>query len=271
MDVAHGIMHLVKHHLASSSFLFRVSEHHKIGWCEAKTTRGFGRSINQQIESLGINSTISICICLGETVQQEAVQLLVFHAVTVLASCHNKCCKVGLASLHLTLGLVEAQSSCLLTDVWVDEIQPMVKVDEATPVGIDSGKELHTGLDLLLWSLKLLSNCWGKAKATWQGSCNINHGIKLSRPNPAIKVTICFCEALQYELVKLMEFHCIPTLGGTLDECDEIHPAVLCHCQGDCLLKIFQGCSLLTNVLVAELQPSLKMNVPCSIVHLVKH
>mmetsp|Transcript_44331 Transcript_44331/g.77196 ORF Transcript_44331/g.77196 Transcript_44331/m.77196 type:complete len:327 (-) Transcript_44331:750-1730(-) len=271
MDVAHGIMHLVKHHLASSSFLFRVSEHDKVGWCEAKTTRGFGRSINQQIESLGINSTISICICFGETVQQEAVQLLVFHAVTVLTSCYNKCCKIGLAPLHLALSLVKAQSGSLLADVRVNEIQPMVKIDEATPVRIDTGKELHAGLDLLLRSLELLSYCWCKAKTPWQGSCNINHGIKLGGPNPAIEVAICFGEALQYELVELMEFHGIPALGGPLDECDKVHPAVLCHCQGDCLLKIFQGCSLLTNVLIAELQPSLEMDIPCPIVHLVEH
>mmetsp|Transcript_113032 Transcript_113032/g.199565 ORF Transcript_113032/g.199565 Transcript_113032/m.199565 type:complete len:263 (+) Transcript_113032:512-1300(+) len=262
MDVPCFIMHLVKHHLASSSFLFRVSEHDKVGWCEAKTTRGFGRSINQQIESLGINSTISICICFGETVQQEAVQLLVFHAVTVLTSCYDKRCKVGLAPLHFTLSLVEAQSSCLLADVRVNEIQPMVEVDEATPVRIDTGKELHAGLDLLLRSLELFGYCWCEAKASWQGSCNVNHGIKLGRPNPAIEIAICFSEALQDELVELVKFHCIPTFGSTLDECDKVHPAILCHCQGDRLLQVFQGCSLLTNVLIAKLQPGLKVNIP---------
>mmetsp|Transcript_11451 Transcript_11451/g.19831 ORF Transcript_11451/g.19831 Transcript_11451/m.19831 type:complete len:260 (+) Transcript_11451:418-1197(+) len=203
--------------------------------------------------------------------QQEAVELLVFHAVTVLASCHNKCCKVGLAPLHFTLRLVQAQGGCLLTDVRVDEVQPMVKVDETTPVRVNTGKELHAGLDLLLRTLELFGYCWCEAKASWQGSCNVNHGIKLGRPNPAIEVTICFSKALQYELVELVEFHCVPTLSSTLDECDEVHATILCHCQGNWLLRLFQSCSLLTNVLIAELQPSLEMDIPCPIVHLVEH
>mmetsp|Transcript_44328 Transcript_44328/g.77189 ORF Transcript_44328/g.77189 Transcript_44328/m.77189 type:complete len:229 (-) Transcript_44328:276-962(-) len=228
MDVAHGIMHLVKHHLASSSFLFRVSEHDKVGWCEAKTTRGFGRSINQQIESLGINSTISICICFGETVQQEAVQLLVFHAVTVLTSCYNKCCKIGLAPLHLALSLVKAQSGSLLADVRVNEIQPMVEVDEASVLAVDALKELHASVQLLLGGSEELCYGWCKTKATRHACSSIHHIIKICCCDLAIKIIVELSEAVQQKLVELTVLLGILTLCCILDEIYKPLSTVFC-------------------------------------------
>mmetsp|Transcript_112946 Transcript_112946/g.217499 ORF Transcript_112946/g.217499 Transcript_112946/m.217499 type:complete len:200 (+) Transcript_112946:351-950(+) len=158
--------------------------------------------------------------------QQEAVELFVFHAVPAPACCHCPSHEVCLAALHSALRLLGIQRRRLLADVRIDEVQPLVEVDVTSVATVDLGKECHAGLQLLLWALEELCYSGRKTKAARHACCSIDHRIEIGKGNQPIKVCIHLREAFEQELVKLPIFCRVAALSCSFDKCDETLPAV---------------------------------------------
>mmetsp|Transcript_112927 Transcript_112927/g.217462 ORF Transcript_112927/g.217462 Transcript_112927/m.217462 type:complete len:222 (-) Transcript_112927:592-1257(-) len=203
--------------------------------------------------------------------EEKAIQLLEFWAVTAPASCDDPRCKVSLAPFHFAFCLGPIQSCHLFADVRIDETQPVVKIDVALIVSVDLCKELHASLHFLLWSLIKLSHCWGKAKTPGHVRGYLHHVIKVSCDDFTIKVHIRIRETLQQKLIELMILDRVTTLSGPLQESNEALSAVFCHGQANRLLKLIQCLRFLANVCVAKAQPSLEVDVAGVVVHLVEH
>mmetsp|Transcript_28876 Transcript_28876/g.51065 ORF Transcript_28876/g.51065 Transcript_28876/m.51065 type:complete len:258 (-) Transcript_28876:419-1192(-) len=197
VDVATCIMHLVEHRLAGRSLLFWAGVGGKCRRGKSKSPRSLCSNINECIKCGCIDSAVAICISLGETVKEKAVQLFVLRTVTTVASCYNPCRKISLASLHLAFCLAAIQTCHFFADVRIDETQPVVKVDVALVVGVDLREELHASLRLLLRSPIELGHSRGEAKAPGHVSSHLYHVIKVSCSDLTIKICIRVREALQ--------------------------------------------------------------------------
>mmetsp|Transcript_38315 Transcript_38315/g.70845 ORF Transcript_38315/g.70845 Transcript_38315/m.70845 type:complete len:287 (+) Transcript_38315:1087-1947(+) len=269
MDIACAIMHLVEHGLPSSKLLCFGFVCGRSWRRKTEAARGICSHLNESVETFCIDATIAICVCLSEAMKQKAVQLLVLWTVLTLAGLQDPLPEVFLASLPLALGLTK--QSCLLTDMLVDVIQPMVEIDEASILAVNALEELHASLHFLLWSLIKLSHCWGKAKTPGHVRGYLHHVIKVSCDDFTIKVHIRIRETLQQKLIELMILDRVTTLSGPLQESNEALSAVFCHGQANRLLKLIQCLRFLANVCVAKAQPSLEVDVAGVVVHLVEH
>mmetsp|Transcript_33181 Transcript_33181/g.59846 ORF Transcript_33181/g.59846 Transcript_33181/m.59846 type:complete len:299 (+) Transcript_33181:417-1313(+) len=242
--------------------------------------------------------------------QQEAVELLVFHAVTALASCYCPVYEVCLAALHSALRLLGIQRRRLLADVRIDEVQPLVEIDITSPGIVDLCKQRHASLQLILWALEELCYSGRKTKAARHACSSVHHSIEISNGNQSIKVCIHLCEAFQQELVELPERCGAPALGGSFDEGDEALPAVFSRLEALQLLQMDVSCGwsrnaeldclrdtiripslvhatrqrwghtregwlkrlcLRADVCVTEVQPCFEVDVATCIMHLVEH
>mmetsp|Transcript_152249 Transcript_152249/g.280616 ORF Transcript_152249/g.280616 Transcript_152249/m.280616 type:complete len:520 (+) Transcript_152249:798-2357(+) len=233
VDVASTVVHLVEDGFATCCLLRCGLVQRTRWWCKAEETRGICSHIYKEIECLRINAAIQVRVSLGEAMQQEAVELLVFHAVSAGACCNDPRFEIFCTVIHLALRLINLEASCLLADVRVDVVEKMVKVDVARVVGVNGSKECIASFNLVVCSAEDLSHCRREAKDARQASCNIHQKIKIRRSDFTVKITICLSEALEQKLVQLVKLCRIARLRGSLDELDKSFSAVFSVRQGD--------------------------------------
>ena len=88
--------------------------------------------------------------------------------------------------------------------MWVDVSNPLVARDVSTLFGVNLLEERSASFDALLRSTVELSHSGSEAEAPWQVRSKHNHGVKVPQPDLAVEVVVCSGEALEQELVQLI-------------------------------------------------------------------
>mmetsp|Transcript_55995 Transcript_55995/g.102456 ORF Transcript_55995/g.102456 Transcript_55995/m.102456 type:complete len:230 (-) Transcript_55995:203-892(-) len=174
VNVARAVMHLVKHGFASIKLFGLAAVCRRRRRCETEAARRLSSHFNKGIETICIDAAIAVSICLREAVQEEAVELLVLHAVPAVTSRQDPTPEILLTEFHLTLRLAHVQTCCLLADVHIDAIKPMIEVDETCVLVINTCEKIRPSLRLLLRRAVALCNCWREAEASRHGCGSLN-------------------------------------------------------------------------------------------------